>query len=152
MTGGGKGEKWEERKKGKISSSTLWHASSVLSSHYISLMGAQQCVCVCLRANACVRERVRMMSLSVRVTCRETVCLCVKEIGTKWASGGTDPSHFSLVRQRNWALHWSMATGRVLNTENVTHTYTNSGERQLQKLSLWPYSHTHTKCIKTEVS
>lgn len=28
----------------ETSSSTLWHASSVLSSHYISLMEAQQCV------------------------------------------------------------------------------------------------------------
>lgn len=54
--GGGKGEKWEERKKGKISSSTLWHASSVLSSHYISLMGAQQCVCVFARKRMCERE------------------------------------------------------------------------------------------------
>lgn len=141
MTGGGKGEKWEERKKGKISSSTLWHASSVLSSHYISLMGAQQCVCVCTQTHVWEREWEWWASLSEWLV--ETVCLCVKEIGTKWASGGTDPSHFSLVRQRNWALHWSMATGRVLNTENVTHTYTNSGERQLQKLSVWPYSHTH---------
>lgn len=143
MTGGGKGEKWEERKKGKISSSTLWHASSVLSSHYISLMGAQQCVCVCVCTQTHVWEREWEWWASLSEWLVETVCLCVKEIGTKWASGGTDPSHFSLVRQRNWALHWSMATGRVLNTENVTHTYTNSGERQLQKLSVWPYSHTH---------